>query len=464
MKRAKLYPFLLLILLKIIIFVFYLTLVKSNHPELFEGLAKYNLGDAPQYIEPYLNYLNGGELGNVYRMPYYFFFFAFFKLFFSKATALSALVIFQLILDIISSALLMIIAYKEYKSIKLSWLLSILLAFSLHSSQYTICILTESLSFSFTIISFYFLYSHIKTNSKYYFFFSSFFFGYAVLLKPPYIFFGLIFIFTLFLVDKRKGLFIRLTNSTKKGILYILPFVILISPWTYRNFKKHDDFVLFYKFEDCCSELLVKAVEFIKIRGGDIIWHDYSAGNYFFNEKNNTFSIPEFFLCESCDVNRIKNLRNNFVLHYNGVELADSLEQATMNDLVQCNESYKKERPLDYYLYSRLRLVKNFLIHSGSYFMPYTFNESGIPLKVFKLLQSILYYLALIIGVPYLIYLSFSKLYFVPIASFAVILILFYPVYFRLIEWRYFELFFPFAILGFGIFVKEFIQSIKKER
>tara|TARA_B100000963_G_C22607017_1_gene663046 strand:- start:91 stop:1518 length:1428 start_codon:yes stop_codon:yes gene_type:complete len=461
-KRTLFFPYLFFVIFKIITVFFYFFLDYSHNLELFEGLAKYNIGDAHTYIEPYINFTNGDDLDNVYRMPYYFIFYAIFSLFLNKSLSLSGVVILQLILDIFSSILLMNFAYKEYKSIKLTWVLCLLLAFSLHTSHYIISISPESLSYSFIIISFYCLYMFMKNKNNYYFIFSSFLFGYAVLLKPTYILFILPLIFTFYLLLKNYNFLFKIKHIIKKGILYIIPFLIMIAPWTFRNYKTYGVFILFYKYEACCFDLTLKAVDFIKIRGGDIIWHNYSAGNYFFNQDNKTFKIPEFFLCKSCDLDKVKKVRNNFVKFYNGIDNSDSLVKTTTEDIINCNIAYKEERPLNYYLYSRLRLIKSFLIHSGSYFMSYSFSEVGVFLKIFKIIQSLIYYIALFIGFPFLLFISFKKTHFIPIASIPVILILLYPVYFQLAEWRYFSLFFPFAILGFCIFLRSLYHLLKK--
>ena len=55
-KTASIYPSLFLVVFKILTVFFYFTLIYSSEPELFQGLAKYNIGDSHGYIDPYINF------------------------------------------------------------------------------------------------------------------------------------------------------------------------------------------------------------------------------------------------------------------------------------------------------------------------------------------------------------------------------------------------------------------------
>ncbi|HEV7621127.1 MAG TPA: hypothetical protein VGO09_05320, partial [Flavisolibacter sp.] len=123
------------------------------------------------------------------------------------------------------------------------------------------------------------------------------------------------------------------------------------------------------------------------------------------------------------------------------------LVQTMSTDIVN---NYRSRYPVRYYLTNHLQLVAKFVFNNGSYHLPV---DKSSPCYqpgqyVYKLFQSLLFFLCLVFGTAGLVLMCLSNrqnfIFLLP----ALYLILLFPVLFGLTEWRYFLPFYHFSQLG----------------
>ena len=198
-------------------------------------------GDAQNYLESARNILNHGIFSDdqieipepsFYRPPFYSFYISIlFKLFGNNIYIIQ---ISQIILHIISSMMIAKIALQlNLKSYLLIFFLAIVCPFNLF---YTTVVLSETLSSFFFIIIFYLL---IVVKGKFKFFLVGLFAGFLALTRDIYI---LLIFFILFhyLIFFKENHYSKLVSI----ILLCLAFLVVITPWTIRNYLISEKFVL----------------------------------------------------------------------------------------------------------------------------------------------------------------------------------------------------------------------------
>jgi len=126
------------------------------------------------------------------------------------------------------------------------------------------------------------------------------------------------------------------------------------------------------------------------------------------------------------------------------VDLRTDSSMAKRIDLY--TNSYKKQFPVQFYFLSPIRIIMAFTINSGSYYINASINgKTNYLVLLFKLIQSVLYYIFLIGGFTGLL-IYFKKLWLYAWVPF--FLILFFCYIIKLIELRYFLYAYPSLVLG----------------
>ena len=251
----------------------------------------------------------------------------------------------------------------------------------------------------------------------------------------------------------------RLKKVVVCSTLFFLPFIILDSPWIYRNYTTFGIFEPFnrYGFDDV--EMSFR--RFMIARGESTVWWDQkSAGCYFkITDQPCNFIISESFISEHSSIEETENLR----IRFHEFQLSETKSKqeaiAIVNEFDRLTENYKSDKPLNFYLLSRLRITKSFMFDSGTYFLPFNYAESNLILKLIKLSQSFFYYMSLVFGVVGLLFLSSKHKLFIFLFTIPLFLIAFFPLIMGYNEQRYFFHFFPFALMGLVYLIeKSFIQ------
>ncbi|MDD5570132.1 MAG: hypothetical protein PHD97_03145 [Bacteroidales bacterium] len=465
---------LMIFLVKLLTVLWLVSLTKKQAPHTMHGIASYS-GDASSYIEPVENYLqkksyywwNGERKVYAGRTPFYGLFFLFFRLFFSPENASSAVVVLQVLLESLAIFVLSKMILGLFRNILLFWAYVIFMLSSFYVTIYSFYLLTSSMTVSFIIFAVYFYYKYIEEDRKIkYLIASSFFLGYIVSMKPPYILAYLFIVLDLILYYRKLSFFNLVKVLIKKTFIASVPFLILIVPWTIRNYILLKKPILFFEnkyagYKQTKADLECRYL--IQAWGESFIsWDKKTAGNYFWPWVfKNEYVLPDFVESSSCtkkDIEKTRDLLWQLEKNHN-----DSLERVVLDRFKQHKRAFISEKPFQYYFLSYLRLIKHYTIHSGSYYLPISKRFSFYkPYQFYiKLFQSLLYYIALLFGIAGLIMLTIKKRkYFIFLLT-PLFLIVLYPIIFRYCEARYFMPFYPFAAMGAVYFMIFLIRKIK---
>jgi len=424
-------------------------------------------GDATSYITPIENYIKTGTYyinqngTKVFhgRGPYYGIVYFLFRLIFNEDNALTAVVCFQIIIETLSiiylSMIVLIITGKR-KSFYITYFISII---NLQIAYYNNCLITESLSVSFLI---FFMYNVLcfksnKSNSN--FLFLSIFLAIVCVLKP---YFLPLFAIPIYEIFKQIH---SLKLKLKYVLVLILPFCIIVTPYTIRNLKHYNVFLplseKYAGYNYTSADFAYR--KFVQAWGGSFVFWDKNSAGCYFEPKPDlpcNFVIPKYALCNAYTSMDIEKTRDLFIQYQKDPN--NNLQDSVTNAFNRLTKLYIEERPFQYYVMKPLRLVRIFLIHSGSFYLPINYTNLGyLNFKWYlKILQSIFYYFILFAGFAglYILIKRHLKLYFLGIVP--VGLIVLFPLYLNSTEFRYFVCAVPFLIIGSSYFL--IIKKAKK--
>lgn len=461
--QAKLFILVLAIKFATAIYINYLTVCSA--PEVRMGKIAVAGGDTFSYLNPIDNYIkynsyfftnNKGEKSFAGRMPYYGTVYYLIKLIVPSSHTYDAFVVLQIILECWSIILLSLLCYKITRLYFSFWLAYFLLIISLNTSIWSLMLLTESLSTSF-LIAFLYYYSAYLNNSNRSLaklFSPSLFLAFVVLLKPYFILLYVLLSIEFILNKSGYAMHIFIYNTLKRLIVVSGILIMFLLPWTIRNYKMLNKFIPLQASIDAgygFNKSFVACTDFIKAWGGSVIyWDKKSAGCYFIRSENINcqFSFPDYALSKSYDVKDIEKVREKYIILQK--MYSDSLDNIVSEEFRRLTYIYKNEQPIRYFIISPLILIKEFLFHSGSYYLP--INHSFACYKPYqillKIVQSVLYYTTLSLGSVGLIALVVKGRNNFIFLSIPLLLILIFPITLRLTEWRYFTTAYPVLIIG----------------
>jgi hypothetical protein len=443
---------------------------KCLAPESTSTVIASKSGDAPFYIDPIENYIvkgeyfynNGTEKITMGRAPYYGITYFIFRIFLPQETSYDMVAILQLLVESLAIIYLSALGYLIIKHMAAFLLTYLLMMVSLNYTFWSSALLTESLTISFLIFFSWHYYQYLTNKTRRSLFFSGLFLSFTVLLKP---YFVLLFVPVgiLFLLEKPFSF----KNVFLNTVIVCGTLIVLSIPYTVRNLVKFNKFMpgtqMYGGYEYSKSNLACR--EFIRSWGGSIMYWDKRSAACYFEPVSDVpceFVFPEYALCEEYSLQDVEAVRDLYLAFQKNPSPA--LDDSVAAGFSRLTSLYKKNKPLRYYFVSPLLLVKNFLFHSGSYYLSVSKASpcyAGYQFLL-KVSQSVLYYLSLVAGLAGLI-LIFRRdrrtymLLFIP-----VYLILFFPIGIRATEFRYFAPSYPFLILGTVYLCFEIYQYIKK--
>lgn len=439
--------------------VFYLVhLSKCNGTGNFMGLASM-AGDAHSYITPIDNFLKEGTYyyddAKAGRMPYLGSIYMVFRMFSNKETALSALVVLQILIGSISVYCMGKLSSILTGARSAFWIFIILSLTSLHVTIFDFAVLTESLGTAFIGIFLYLHYLYLTQGRKLkVLFYSGLFLALTVLFKP---YLSLLFIavgIEFLWFYRSQKLFYLIRKTVVCSICVFAPFFIINLPWTVRNFIVFQRFVPFQQDVNAgygYSNATLSVYSFIQSIGESYVsWDKRSAGCYFEPVEGLPceYEIPDRILGPNLTIEKIQDARSMYGSYLRSPN--DSLELRIIEVFNGLTEAYKLDHPISYHVITPLVLVKHFLIHSGSYFMPISTSSPCFHTyqMAIKFIQSVLYYAALIFGMVGLILLLRKNGNSYLILLIPIYLVLFFPIFMARSETRYFHLAFPVLLIG----------------
>jgi len=190
---------------------------------------------------------------------------------------------------------------------------------------------------------------------------------------------------------------------------------------------------------------------FIQTIGESIVfWDTKSAACYFEAPEGMTcdYNFPSRIFNSNLTFENIEEARTIYLNYKKNP--SDSLAQLTISKFNLLSDNYKKDHAFAYYILNPMMLCKNFLIHSGSYYLPIKKDSACYHSYqwALKLFQSLLYYLSLVFGFLGIFLLSRKFKNSFIIISIPIYLIIMFPIYFKMTEYRYFSTAYPFLLIG----------------
>lgn len=439
--------------------VWYLvSLSKCNGADSFLGIASM-AGDAQSYIVPIDNFMNEGSYyyddAKAGRMPYLGSIYMVFRFFTSREAALSALVVFQVLIGSIAVYCMAKLCKKLSQKNQAFWIFIALSVVSFHVTIFDFAILTESLGTAFVGIFLYLHYKYVtQGRTRRQLLKSGLFLGFSILFKP---YLSLIFVIVgmEFLWHHRKNsILTNMKNSAICSLLFFGPFFVMNLPWTVRNYLVFDRFVPFQQDVNAgydYSKATLAVYGFIQSIGESYVSWDKRSAGCFFEPVDGLpceYEIPERILGNSLTMEKILEAKSTYGLYLNNP--SDSLEEIVVSQFGALRESYETDHPFASKMVAPLILTKHFLVHSGSYFMPVSqqspcFRTYQLAIKA---AQSLLYYAALLIGFMGLFLLLRKNGATFLLTAIPLYLILFFPIYMARTEIRYFHLAYPILLVG----------------
>lgn len=458
-------------LIKLASVSYLISLTKCLNPESMAGLASI-AGDTPSYIEPIDNFIREGSYyfgdARAGRMPYVGLTYLPFRLFLSREISLSIVVLLQVVLETVAIIFMAKLCRAVLRRTEAFWLFLILSCASLNVTIYDIHILSEAFGIGFLCLfahHYYRFLSERRTNGQ--LFLTGLMLASAVLFKP---YMSLLFLliggeFIIYAL-RFRGAAVRAMSVLRWTMVVSVPLVVLDAPWAMRNYIEFSRFIPFQqdRFAGFKYSPADKAVtNFIESIGDSkVFWDKRSAGCFFIPQDDIPceYQIPNRIFGPRLTRDRIEEGRR---LHAEYLKTSDpALGTMVVKKFDWLTQTYRDEHPVFSKLGTPFLLIKKFLIHSGSYYLPVKrgttcFRSHQMLLKVS---QSLLYYLNLIagfIGVFWLLRQN-ANAYIIPCVP--LYLIALFPLYFRVSEFRYFHMAYPFLMIGTCLVIIRFTDRL----
>jgi len=465
-KSANLKLVLIAILIQVSVFSLNTYQEKKYKPEQYDHTVfAITCGDTPSYTEPIDNLLATGtyksdseEAGYSLngRTPYYGIFYGFFRLFAEPHVAQDCLVILQLIIKIFSNTALFYLVLLLTGSRPVAWIAFLCYCCLAWASVYTPRVLTESLSQSFLIFGLYSFFLWLKLHRKRHFIFAALLLSYVICMRPfllPAI--GLFVLVNIYFNPATKPL----VGKLKQAVLFFIPLVLFIAPWTVRNYVVSKKLIVFQEsvnagYHYTSSDISLRY--FLTAVGENFIAWDYSAAGCWFDpnlEKFSTYEIPNSILCESVTKEKLELAK----YHYGTKTLTGSVEDDRIADslFVAMRNGFMEEKPAYYYVISPVKIAVDAFCHDGVELLQ---RKQWYEL-VYKIGQSGLFILISLGFVCCMVFRKFRNggyLWIIPVML-AVVLCF----GFRFCEKRYFIYAYPIFIIYAAVFFEFILRRIK---
>jgi len=325
------------------------------------------------------------------------------------------------------------------------------------TSYYNNQVLPDSLSVSIMIFFLYFFYQYLLEPSYKKLLVSGLFLGLLVVLKP---YFSLLYmgVGICFLLPMQQVFRISsLSQVFLKTLTVSLPLLLFVTPWAVRNYSVYHRFIPFqintvagynYTQADRACRRFLQAI------GENFIeWEKTSAGNYFNINciAPCTYTLPAYTYTTSYDSTKVEQVRSAYLqLQHQYTVNLDKQVAAAFDHLTS---SFRSEKPVYFYIISPIMLSKKFLFTGAGYFPK--LNCPGIHATLTYYGQIVLYWSTLLGGTWGLILLARRNKRHLIFIAIPIFLILFFPIYFRGVELRYFMHSYPVLLLGLVFFIEQ---------
>lgn len=437
-------------------------------------------GDANSYLTPVENYINTGEYDPDYRMPGFAVVYYLLRLFFNIPGANNAIVLLQSLLSAISVYFLALTALRLFKSVRMFYMVFFTYLIATYTQLLDLYLLTESFTVSASIFAVYFLLKGFQDDSMQDLLISGIWTTWIIFLRPVYapylaIFSGCVFIYSL--LDKKS-----FRRSIKLSSMLLIPFLIVDGMWIVRNYKKHSSFqpLTSLYYPDAVGSYYIELLKFLQSWGGNYVFWDPSAEIRLLGIEKSSFGpqmvtnsnvkIPENIYTSAFNSDSLKLIRSLVISMQEKNISKDSM--SVVNDilkekLIRYTASVKEEHPLIFYVTSRLRYFRIFLLHSGTYnLMSKPWKELNLVKKVFKLFYSAQYLFIVLAGLAgsILMLIRYKKTMNFLLPLLTLYSIILFPWILMFPEVRYFVPAFPFMLICAMYVTNEVINRLNSNR
>ncbi len=246
----------------------------------------------------------------------------------------------------------------------------------------------------------------------------------------------------------------RLGILARNAVLMALPLLILLTPWTIRNYRLLGEFQPLYDFyggiEYDKADLAYR--EFLSAWGGSFVYWDKRSAGCFFEPAEGLpceYAFPGYVLTKTVNLAALEDVRKDFILHHKD-RGNDSIRQEAYEKFTRLTSAYREERPFIYYFGSYFIRLKNFVSHSGSYFLPISSANPCFRSWHWapKLGTTAMYWACLIPGFIGLLFIARRYPGGWLLLSIPLSLVVVFAVFVKATEWRYFMAAYPFLLVG----------------
>ncbi len=365
-------------------------------------------GDTSSYFLPIETLLKSGQYSPEYRMPGYGWIYLLLRLVFDTTMSYNIIILLQWTLSSLSVYYLAKSVLLITKEKFLFYITLFLYLISTSTNVLDYYLLTESFTTSALIFSCYYFGRYLNEHKKILLFISGSFICWGIFMRPvllPILGIFIVIIVTYLLQTQTK---INLIATCVFSLC--LPFLICDTLWTVRNYIHHNKFAplttTYYPL-DLENTYLNELMGFVISWGGDRSWWNPVAEIRWFIDNEKLFGpytkeLPEYIYTSAFTRDSLLHIRSMIIQIENPT--TDSLTKATTSIVVRkklkkFTSSIREEKPLLYYVTSRLHLFNKFVFHSGT---PWLFKTKYSDLRPFhklvKVFYTFLYYVVLIVG------------------------------------------------------------------
>lgn len=449
---------------KLLMTFWLLKLANCSSQSLGWSFALYG-GDTSSYFIPFDNLIEHGKYYIQYshdiayagRLPVYGSLYGLLRVI---KVPLDYIYITYVVLQVLFEAIAIFYTGKiALKITKYKWsfyLAIVLMSLSSYQTYYSLYLQPESIGISILIFITYLFFFKEHTNKN--LFINSILIFILTAIKP---YFGIlipVFIFLIYFKNKSSIPYIK---------LFILPFftILFISTWTIRNYSITNEIIpLTEKYSGYFyPQSTIDFRKYMAVQGESAEYWDYDAlSSYFYYPEKSKYSSQKVNILIS--PKKTEKIRSHFKNILNQ-QLNLEEEEEVINILNEEIIKYKNNSSFSLLIFNKIKLVKKFIFHSGSFYLPIVRNSicNNSFDWTFKLFQSLLYYVITISGLFGLLIVKKSPIiyYLLFIVTF---LIVFFCFIIEFIELRYFYYSFPSLVIGTTIFISFVLQKFLPEK
>lgn len=400
---------LVIFLVKLLFAYGYCQLIFSQKPERKIGIISYASGDYKSYIGAMENYIQKGDyyfinqLGDTtwagrpphYTVPYWLA-----RQVTGRKNAADFLTIANVSLDSFAILCVALMAASLGRNPRRTFFIALLLGIiSAFVSNWAFITLPDSPGAALFMIGLFYYWKaySLEEKMKKHVFLSSFFFSWAIMLRP-FLVVMVIALALIFFIRKNLGF----KTYGKLFVLSILPLALFILPWIARNYRASGKIIPFqenvyagYGYKP--AELEMRKLATALGEDGGSFWDTKAMASYFSPERYQTslYQYPGYIKKDTLLVQQLESIRNEYIRVLPTIKKQEG--NSLIGEISSLRSAYIKKHPLRFYLLNPIRRSIKFWGHNGSYYISV---EKGNRVILYgdKIIQSVLYYLVLILG------------------------------------------------------------------